>query len=1385
MEYDDEINRKYGRSFREDPKFNNILSDTSIDDKVRITEIHKSINSLSGQLEKSQSNAHKQIKSISSSVASTAKQQQKIVQQFKMKELSSSRQVKAVEKSVQQILGKLGYAINALGVTSKKILIDTARTAKDTLREYGQAINSDFGVNKQNVVAMAIAKASPIFGYFAGKFMETSVFKNFANLIKTKLSMAVTFVGNKMRDLWGRTKEGVSRWKNKRKEDKGEEPLPKLQKGGYIKKGGAVEVHAAEVVTPVNKLLKTISKAFTEAISPLDLKLGKIASYLNWKLFMGAAAGAYGIYKWWRRNKYSPWLSKQKDPQRKLAEDFANYYTMSLEKFDALVAALSPKNWTKTQLAANEAIEKGKRRIFGSQQGELFKTSKKEQAIAFFTSLWASMKDEAKNTPNTYRESISKYKNKFTGYRNKLLGPKETQQGLLPGMEPEETRLSSAYNKSKDTVSKGYKNTRSFIHNRITGVSGSGLLGAAAFIAKTPYYVLIKPMLMVGKGLAKLTFALVKLPFKILTKAISLSIRTTLLLMRGISKLTKGIWNLTKWTIGIPFRALFGSVKLLTRAATSVPKAFLSMATAGIGKATSFIKGGGVSGAFGRLFSSKEDKTGVEEKSGAAAIAEIHKKEKKKTGVEGELQKIRHSVELFHGSVSKTWVEKKKKDSSVSKSWKSMLGEFKKSKETLQKQWKTLRDSYSTLKEERAELKQIKKATKGTESNLGTMNFFMKKQLGRIGTWLMLGFGFIKQLFGSITGWLSKIPQLIIGSKIGKGIGGLFKKGGMLTAGKFAKFAKFGGGILGAASMGMDIWEGVGKSNEWGASKTASGIGGALGGTSSGVSGALGGMAKGAAIGMMFGPIGAGIGALAGGLLGFVGGKNIAKGLDWIWDKVKPLVNSITDVLMFPFKILMDLKDRFMKWLDDPTKTMIDRVKDIAESIVNIVSFPQRLMIGLMSSMGKTIWDRIPNVVKGILPKWLVTGVTSLLSGSEKLSKGFEGNFGGGSAVESTTGALKKVSSLAGGVVSGAAESVANVGGAAVQAVSETKAGKAVIETGKQVGTVVSEKATTAIESAKSMVGGVKNVYDAIVAGLGGGKNAISKAITWASPIWSALKKFGLTSVNQISAFLGQIMHESGGLKWLTELGKPEYFNKYDPQFNPRKAKDLGNTQPGDGYKYRGRGLLQITGRSNYEAAERGTGLPLVANPDLAAKPENAALVSAFWWKNNKAVQAAAERGDFQKVSRIVNMGRDKGIAAKGEAERLLKTNSVMNAIQNMSQTEVSEMYPNKTQLPTENASTVSSPVEEPTLTKKAVAKIQATGEIAKSELTNANIDKLKDNALDLFDQTSKNTILMINNMTSIVSSSMSNLSNSIGGAANKVSGQASDILERLLSGNV
>ena len=115
-------------------------------------------------------------------------------------------------------------------------------------------------------------------------------------------------------------------------------------------------------------------------------------------------------------------------------------------------------------------------------------------------------------------------------------------------------------------------------------------------------------------------------------------------------------------------------------------------------------------------------------------------------------------------------------------------------------------------------------------------------------------------------------------------------------------------------------------------------------------------------------------------------------------------------------------------------------------------------------------------------------------------------------------------------------------------------------------------------------------------------------------------RKF-ITDPSELAAFMAQCAHESDNFRTMEEYGSPERFaKKYDIRFNPQKAKQLGNTQPGDGIKYRGRGYIQLTGKYNYQKAGEwlskyiGKNIDFVKQPDMVATPTAAALSSVWYW---------------------------------------------------------------------------------------------------------------------------------------------------------------------------
>ena len=130
--------------------------------------------------------------------------------------------------------------------------------------------------------------------------------------------------------------------------------------------------------------------------------------------------------------------------------------------------------------------------------------------------------------------------------------------------------------------------------------------------------------------------------------------------------------------------------------------------------------------------------------------------------------------------------------------------------------------------------------------------------------------------------------------------------------------------------------------------------------------------------------------------------------------------------------------------------------------------------------------------------------------------------------------------------------------------------------------------------------------------------------------------QFGLTNTNRIAHFVAQCAWESAGFTTLSEMGGISYFNKYEP--GTTSGRNLGNTIKGDGYRFRGRGYIQITGRSNYGAAsiKMFGDNRLLTNPDLLLIPEWGMLSSLHFW-NDRNLNALADRNDITGVTKKVN----------------------------------------------------------------------------------------------------------------------------------------------------
>ena len=131
--------------------------------------------------------------------------------------------------------------------------------------------------------------------------------------------------------------------------------------------------------------------------------------------------------------------------------------------------------------------------------------------------------------------------------------------------------------------------------------------------------------------------------------------------------------------------------------------------------------------------------------------------------------------------------------------------------------------------------------------------------------------------------------------------------------------------------------------------------------------------------------------------------------------------------------------------------------------------------------------------------------------------------------------------------------------------------------------------------------------------------------------VYAACAEMGLTDCPTVIAVVATIGTEVGSFAPINELGGTAYFTKL---YEGRK--ELGNTQPGDGVRYHGRGFIQLTGRANYAKYGRALGIPLEDDPDLALTAAVAADILALYFKD-RGLPALARKGDWEGVRRGVN----------------------------------------------------------------------------------------------------------------------------------------------------
>jgi putative chitinase len=115
----------------------------------------------------------------------------------------------------------------------------------------------------------------------------------------------------------------------------------------------------------------------------------------------------------------------------------------------------------------------------------------------------------------------------------------------------------------------------------------------------------------------------------------------------------------------------------------------------------------------------------------------------------------------------------------------------------------------------------------------------------------------------------------------------------------------------------------------------------------------------------------------------------------------------------------------------------------------------------------------------------------------------------------------------------------------------------------------------------------------------------------------------------RLAHFMGQCAHESGGFRYMEEIADGSAYEG---------RADLGNTEPGDGRRFKGRGPIQLTGRANYRAFGRRAGIAFERHPEIVALPSIGLLVACLYW-DSRNLNALADADDLEAVTRAINGG--------------------------------------------------------------------------------------------------------------------------------------------------
>lgn len=815
-------------------------ADMYSDRAKRINSLHRSADDIIQQQNKKRLN-------ISDQVSSLTREQQSLLAQL---ETTRSEITSTTATEYNTLVRNLGRTIQSLSVGVKNITLDTARATSSAIHQYGKAVGEDININRQNTIAMSLATATPLFGYFAAKFMETDVFKDSATKLKDTVSSSLVAAGQKFRDIFRRKKDTDS--------DE-EDSIPRMQTGGYVKKGGIVEVHAAEVVTPIDKLLKKIDETKSKEIAN---KLDTVLLSLS-----GSLVRTEKLIKEMHQDKkdligdFFRELKKPKEEDKNLQKQMLK--TLSELKV-AMVGTAS-----QFEIAFNRTL----------LQHPTFKN------LLMFG--------------QTMRSVVSApFKALFS------------LRGGFAGDVRSATQTSNIYKQQVNVLALIYTRGMAFLRNieKYTKVTAEALVGEEVSPVASKSYTLF------GKIKEFMEKPADRKPFKVKafdTFVDSVGLDRKTLEEAGITTLSDLFNPLSVIKkMGFTKEGLAQKLQPVTQPVTETLETLKEKAEAAKEKArdtghqaTEKLK------EKAKFAKEKTDdfKTSVVEK--LDDLVNMKRDQEEREGPHSPSM-----AENIASTASASWQNIKDQARGTKEKVKSMLG----IKKATEEQSNRMSSFLGYLKKTGQKIWDWIPMVLNWVFKIGGGIGKIAKTIGNIGKAILMFFG-VKS-WGALKTAGKAAGGVATGAKAAGAAGGAagVAKYGLKTGAKIAgrAIAAPVGMAIGAGSALWDMGKAIISGDEAGfvGNFIVRGLAGFLGGTESGAAGATSGALKGAGIGAAIGSIipgagtliGGAIGAMAGGILGFVGGAQISQGLTNALGYVKDLVKGIWGVVTFPVKLLWE-----------------------------------------------------------------------------------------------------------------------------------------------------------------------------------------------------------------------------------------------------------------------------------------------------------------------------------------------------------------------------------------------------------------------------------------------------------------------------------------------